>query len=300
MDELRNKEGKKAVIVAVSANLLLTILNIIVGHIGGSYALTAEGLHTFSDIITTVITYVGFKIGQKPADKKHPLGYGRAEAISGLLILLFLTIMGYGIIHDAIEKILNPHLIHIPNVQVVMMAIVGIIVNFIVSTYIINKGRKIKSPAIEADGMHQRADVYSSISILIGVIFANAGFPIVDPAIGLVIGLLILKTAYRIGKDNIEYILGTIPDEKIIIKIENAVKKTQGADDPHNIRIDNFGAYFIVYLHIRIDGELSLNEAHKIMDQTEINILKIPEIKAVFVHPCPMESTHNHKQKLDE
>ena len=90
MDELRNKGGKKAAIVAIVANCFLTILNIFVGIMSGSYALISEGAHTLSDVATSVIAYIGFRIGQKPADDEHPLGHGRAEAISGLVIVLFL------------------------------------------------------------------------------------------------------------------------------------------------------------------------------------------------------------------
>ena len=93
MDEFREKGGKKAAIVAIVANTILTILNVAVGIMSGSYALISEGGHTLSDITTSIIAYVGFKIGQKPADKEHPLGHGRAEAISGLVIVLFLTMV---------------------------------------------------------------------------------------------------------------------------------------------------------------------------------------------------------------
>ena len=88
MDEFRSKGGKKAATVAIVANCFLTIFNIIVGIISGSYGLISEGAHTLSDVATTIIAYAGFKIGQKPADEEHPIGHGRAEAISGLVIVL--------------------------------------------------------------------------------------------------------------------------------------------------------------------------------------------------------------------
>ena len=98
MDEFRQKGGKKAAIVAISANCILTILNVTVGIIAGSYALVSEGAHTLSDVATSVIAYIGFYIGQKPADDEHPIGHGRAEAISGLIIVIFLVIIAWEII----------------------------------------------------------------------------------------------------------------------------------------------------------------------------------------------------------
>jgi cation diffusion facilitator family transporter len=111
MDEFRSKGGRKAATVAIIANVILTILNVAVGIISGSYGLISEGAHTLSDVATSIIAYVGFEIGQKPADKEHPIGHGRAEAISGLVIVVFLAIVSYEIITGAIDKLINPSLI---------------------------------------------------------------------------------------------------------------------------------------------------------------------------------------------
>ena len=141
MDENRNKEGNKATIVAIISNIVLTALNISVGYISGSYALIAEGFHTFSDILTTIIAFAGFKIGQKPSDEEHLMGHGRAEAISGLIILMFLVIIGWEIIVNAIEKIINPNLITIPDYYAALIAVVGRILNFTVSRYLSGIGK---------------------------------------------------------------------------------------------------------------------------------------------------------------
>lgn len=299
MSNERDKAGTKASAVAIISNCFLTALNITVGLICGSYALFAEGIHTFTDIITSVIAYIGFKIGQKPADEEHPRGYGRAEALSGLVILLFLATVGYEIIETAIEKLLNPSLIKIPDVYVAIIALLGIFFNYIISSYIIKIGREIKSPAIEADGQHQRTDIYSSVAVLIGVVVANSGFPMLDPIIGLGIGILVLRTAYRIGKRNIDYILGKINDKDMIEKIKFTAEKIPGAYEAHNIKIDNYGAYILVSLHIKVDGDLKVREAHKIVHSVEQNVLKIPTVKAAFVHACPLDIEYEHKQEID-
>lgn len=300
MDDFKQKEGKKAAIIAISSNCFLTILNILIGLTSGSYALIAEGLHTLSDIITTVIAYVGFKIGQKPADKEHPRGYGRAEAISGLIIVLFLTMVGYEIIDTAKDKFLDPHLITVPSYYAAVMAFIGIILNFAISTYIIRIGKEINSPAIIADGKHQRTDIFSSVAILFGVIAANIGYPILDPIVGMIIGILILKTAYDIGKENINNILGKVPDDKLVKRIEKIANETPGAYEAHNIKVDNYGAYALVNLHVKVDGNLSVNEAHKIVHIVQNNIIKeIPEIKSASVHACPLGLEYDHDQEID-
>lgn len=301
MDEIRNKAGNKAAAVAIIANCILTVLNIAVGLMSGSYALVSEGAHTLSDIATSVIAFIGFKIGQKPADDDHPIGHGRAEAISGLVIVLFLAMVAYEIITGAVDKIIHPELITVPDTFAALMAVFGIFVNLIISEYIIRIGKQIKSPAIVADGKHQRTDIFSSVAILVGVVMSNIGFPILDPIIGLFIGVLIIITAFRIGRENLDNIMGKLPSNELENKVRRIANKTPDAQGAHNIKVDYFGSYATVYLHIELDGDMTLNESHKIVHEVEKNILKkIPEVKYVMVHACPLGIEYDHEQKIDK
>ena len=301
MDEFRSKAGKKAVMVAILANCFLTVFNIIIGLLSGSYALISEGAHTLSDIVTSIVAYAGFKIGQKPADEEHPIGHGRAEAISGLIIVLFLAMVAYEIMSGAIVKILNPATIIIPNTLAAIMAVFGIIVNYSVSEYIIKIGKEIKSPAIIADGQHQKTDIFSSVAVLLGVIVSNMGCPILDPFIGLIIGFLILKTAYEIGKSNLDNIMGKLPSQEFIDKIKEIADNTPPAQEAHNIKVDYLGSYALVTLHVKLDGNLTLNETHEIVHKVQDNIIKeIPEVKYVMVHACPIGLQYDHNQEIDK
>lgn len=301
MGELEDKNGKKAAIVGIGANTFLTVLNIIVGLIAGSYALLSEGAHTLSDILTSIIAYIGFKIGQKPADYEHPEGHGRAEAIAGLIITLFLAIVGYEIFTGALRKLLNPSTIITPEYSAAIMALVGIFTNIIISSYIIKLGKEINSPAIIADGHHQRVDIFSSIAILIGVFVANAGYPILDPIIGLVISLMIFKTAYDVGKSNIDNIMGKIPSKDLINKIENVANEVDEVDGVHNIKINYFGSYATVSLHIELDGDLKLSQSHKIVHIVQKKITdEVDIVKEANVHSCPIGIEYDHKQEIDK
>ena len=294
MEQDRNAAGKKASMVAIGSNCFLTALNIVVGLFGGSYALVAEGIHTFTDIVTSVIAYIGFKISQKPADQRFQGGYGRAEAIAGLIIVIFLTFISFGIMDQAQHRLHDPSAIPIPDNYVLIMAAVGIFLNFFISRYIINVGKKINSPAIEADGHHQRTDIFTSIFILIGVFVAKMGFPILDPIIGFIIGLLILKTAFNIGKENILSIMGVVPEnEELISKITQIVEDTPDACDAHDIRFDNYASYLMVSLHVHIDADVTVGQAYEITSRVEQKILKLPEIRFVSVMPCPFNENHN-------
>ena len=301
MDDFRSKAGKKAAIVAIVANCFLTVFNIVIGIMSGSYALVSEGAHTLSDVATSIIAYIGFKIGQKPADEEHPIGHGRAEAIGGLIIVLFLGMVAYEIMQGAIERLLNPSLITTPDFYAAIMAVLGIMINFSVSEYIIKIGKEIRSPAIVADGKHQKTDIFSSIAVLLSVVVSNMGYPILDPIIGLIIGVLILKTAYEVGKENIDHIMGKVPSQEFINKIKRVANKTPKAQDAHNIKVDYLGSYAVVSLHVKVDGNMTVDESHKIAHIVETNLInKIPEVKYAVVHVCPIGLDYNHDQEKDE
>ncbi len=300
MNEIRQKGGKKAASVAIIANCILTVFNVVVGMLCGSYALVSEGAHTLSDVATSIIAYIGFHIGQKPADDEHPIGHGRAEAISGLVIVVFLAVVGWEIFQGSIERILNPSLITIPETPVAIMAVFGIIINLSVSDYIIRIGKEIKSPAIVADGKHQRTDIFSSIAILVGVVVSNIGYPIFDPIIALIISFLIFKTGFDIAKENINNIMGKVPSQEFINQIKKVAENTPNVENAHDIKVDYMGSYATVSLHIELDGKMTLDESHKYVHKVQNNILEeIPEIKYVMVHACPIGLTYDHDQKID-
>lgn len=297
----REKAGKKAATIGIVGNIFLTIFNFAVGFYSGSYALISEGAHTISDITTSVISYAGFVVGSKPADREHPLGHGRAEAVAGLIIVVFLSIVGFEIFSGAVEKIFFGGAITTPTYLAAGMAVVGIIVNFAMSQYIINTGRRIKSPAIVADGQHQRVDIISSISILVGVVVANMGYPKLDPIIGLIISLMIFKTAVEVAKDNLDNIMGKIPSEELVEQIKKAALSVDKVCGAHDIRINYFGSYATVTMHIEVPQDLNIVEAHEISHEVQDEVISdIDIIHGVTVHTCPVGIKYDHTQQLDQ
>ena len=300
-NEKRKKAGTRIEIVAILANCFLTAFNLIVGLISGSFALMSEGVHTFSDIGTSVIAYIGFYIGQKPADEEHPLGHGRAEAICGLIIVIFLVIISMEIINGAIINIIKHKVRTAPSLLAAGMAIVGIIVNLLVSQYVIREGKKINSPAIVADGEHQRTDIFSSVAVLAGVIVSHLGLPILDPIIGILIGCIILKTAYHIGKENINNIMGKVPSNELIEEIRKVANESIGVNTTHEIKVDYLGTYAVVTLEISLDENMSLYESHKLAHIVQDAIAENIEIvKYATVHVCPIGPKYDHDQEIDK
>lgn len=296
----RNREGTKAAVVGIIGNSFLSLFNIIIGIISGSFALVAEGAHSISDVGTTVVAFIGFKVGQKPPDTEHPLGHGRAEAIAGLIIVLFLALVAYEILNTAIAKLIFG-VASAPTNAALLMAVIGIIVNTFLNRYQMKKGKKINSPAIIADAKQQGMDVLSNIAILASVILAQAGFKFVDPLVGFLIGLFILKAAFDIGRDNINNIMGKIPDEDIIGEIKSVTDSIEGVCGIHNVKINYFGSYATLSLHIEVNPKLTLVESHNLIHYTQNKIKdEINIIQAVVAHACPFGEEYNHEKYISQ
>jgi len=283
----REKSGRKAIIVGIVGNTILVIFNFIVGTLSGSTALIAEAAHTFSDILDSSIAFVGFKIGLKPPDIEHPYGYGRAESLAGLITVVFLIIIVYELLLEVYQKLLLGGQLTPPSWIAAIMALVGIVVNYTMTSYMTKIGQQINSPAIMADAKHQRVDILTSIAIFVGVAGSQFGFPILDPLVALLIVVLVLRTAYGVARDNINNILGKVPSEEISNDIKEAALSVDGVQGIHNIKVNYFGPYATSDIHIEVDPNLSITEAHEISIKAEKEIIdQVDIVTAVNIHVC--------------
>ncbi len=286
----REKIGKKASYTAIFGNIFLTIFNLIIGLYSGSTALVAEAFHTLSDVLTSIIAFIGFKIGMRPADEEHQYGHGRAEPIVGLIIVVFLGIVAFEILSGVYSKIILIGTITPPDWIAAIMALIGIFVNYAMTTYLIRSGKKINSPALIADGNHQKVDIFSCAAVLIGVIGAQFGFPILDPLVAIIIALIIIKTAFQMARDNVNTLMGKIPSKQIIEEIEKSALSFECVKGVHDIKVNNMGPYSSAELHIELNKELKLEKAHEITENVERKIINdVESIKMVTVHTDPKE-----------
>nr|WP_227717244.1 cation diffusion facilitator family transporter [Methanobacterium lacus] len=289
-DDLRERIGRKASTVAIVGNIFLTIFNFVIGTLSGSSALIAESAHTLSDVLTSLIAFVGFKIGMKPADDDHQYGHGRAEPLVGLVIVVFLVFVAYEILSGVYIKLISGNALVAPDLIAAGMALVGILTNVVLTKYLLSAGEKIHSPAIIADGQHQKVDIFSCIAIFVGVLGSQLGYTFLDPLVAIIIALIVIKTAIQLGIDNVNILMGKVPSNDIIKEIESKSMKVSGVKGVHGIRINPMGPYCSVVLHIELSGELKLKEAHVIAHNVEHEILtNVSLIKIATVHVCPHE-----------
>ncbi|OQD59126.1 putative transporter protein [Methanobrevibacter arboriphilus JCM 13429 = DSM 1125] len=181
------------------------------------------------------------------------------------------------------------------------MALAGIIINIFMSRYIINVGKRINSPAIVADGKHQQMDILSCIAILISVILSQFGYTFLDPLVGLIIGIFVLKAAFEVGRDNINNIMGKLPSKELIDEIKEISNSINGVCGVHSIRVNYFGSYATLTLHVEVKPDLSLKKSHEIIHKVQDKLTeKIDIVQLVIAHACPYGEEYDHKEPLDK
>ncbi|MGI6324483.1 MAG: cation diffusion facilitator family transporter [Bacilli bacterium] len=278
----------KTLLISLIVNFILIVLKISIGLIGSSRALIADGLHSFTDLVTDLVGIIGHQISKRPADKEHPYGHGKIEYITAMLI---------GCVIFALGLVLLINLFYaknsVPSDMALICIIVTIIIKYLLSLYIIKRGQKYDNSILIASGMESRADVLTSIVVLFSFIGSklvkyNQLFIYADKIGGIIISILIIRIALIIIKKNIFILLDEQVDDQFIEKIKKLIRKCKQVKNINQIDIIKSGHYYKAIIQISVDGNLSLSDSHKIAHQVEKNILtKEKKIKYITIHVNP-------------
>ncbi len=293
--------------VSAAGNVLLTLFKFVAGIVGHSSAMVSDAIHTLSDVLTTIVAYVGVKISSSPADKAHPYGHEQIENLATLGIGLALFGVGAVLCYQGATDTLDgwraialakaagaPYEPILPTKLALLAAVVSILVKEGMFWYTIINARKINSPAFVADAWHHRSDAFSSIGSLIGVLGARLGFPLLDPIAAIVISLCILKVAYDILRESALCVVDVACDEKIEAQIKERVEAYPTVDHVDLLRTRKFGSRVYVELEIAVDGNKTVYAAHWIAHEVH-NIVEneFPAVKHVAVHINPAQLDDN-------
>ena len=282
--------------VSITVNSFLFIIKLSIGIITGAISLIADAIHTLSDMITSGIVIWGFKQSDKPADARHPYGYGRAEYIATLIIAVLLCVAGIEFIEVSIERIRNP-IISSPEWWMVGMIVFTIIIKEITARYAKFLSSKIASGLLHADAWHHRTDAISSLLVLGAMIAGRYGYYQVDGWAGLGVALFIMWTGFEIAKSAIDDLLGKPPTEDEIKEVRHSVEHIKGVLGAHDIAIHSYGKDKYISIHIEIDGNESPASAHDISENVE-NTLKEKLGISPTVHVDPIYPNHPKVQEV--
>ncbi len=277
-------------LVSVIGNAVLSGFKLFAGVVGSSSAMISDAIHSFSDVLTTLIAWVGVKISKKASDSSHPYGHERLESIASLFLGAVLLITGIGIGKVGIENILsrNYETLAIPSAIALVAAVISIVGKEAMYWYTRYYAKQINSSAFMADAWHHRSDAFSSIGSLIGIAGAMMGFPVLDSVASVVICLFIVKVSYDIMKDAVTKLLDTSCGEDYENKLRDYISSQNGVVCIDLLRSRMFGNQVYIDLEIQVDGEKSLREAHEIAEHVHAGVeQQFPDIKHIMIHVNP-------------
>lgn len=281
---------RKLSLVSVIGNALLSIFKIIAGLAGHSGAMLSDAVHSFSDVLTTIIAYVGVKISKKAADQTHPYGHDRVECVASLLLSLMLVATGIGIGMVGVKNIVHGHyeLLDVLGAIALSAAIVSIIGKEAMYWYTRYYAKLINSTAFMADAWHHRSDAFSSVGSLLGIGGAMLGFPVLDSVASVVICLFILKVGYDILRDAVSKMLDTSCSQKFEMNLREFVETQLDVVCVDLLRTRMFGNKIYVDLEIEVDGNMLLRDSHAVAERVH-NLVeaRYPEIKHIMIHVNP-------------
>ncbi len=280
-------EAKRATWLGIIGNIILFILKIVVGIVYNSIAVISDAINSFTDIIASVIVFISVKVSSKRADKGHPFGHHRAEPIAGLIVAIFVGIVGFEVINAAFHRLMGGDGI-IRGIPPLIVMGFTLVLKLFMYLYFKRVGKKVKSTAILASAADHRNDVLISVAALIGVGGAYFGYTFLDPLVALVIGVWIIYAGYEIGRTNVKFLMGEAPSEELMIQIKEIALETKGVKGLNDVRAHYVGVLLHVEVHIEIDKNLRISKGHSISKMVQNRIEKLEDIDRVFVHIDPV------------
>ena len=275
----REKEIYKLTLWGSLVNFLLLVFKFVAGFVGNSAAMIADAVHSLSDFITDIIVILFVRVSSMPKDENHHYGHGKYETLATAIIGVVLFAVGVGILVNAVETIIDffhGKELAAPNIWALGAAAVSIVFKEALYQYTVYKGKNLNSNALMANAWHHRSDALSSIGTLLGIsgaMFLGEKWRVLDPIAAFLVSIFILKVAIELTKASLEELLEKSLPKKTQEKILNIIHSFPEVKSPHNLRTRHIGSNIAIEFHIRMDGNLSLNEVHEITKRME-NALK--------------------------
>lgn len=271
----REKEIYRVTLVGSLVNLLLMALKFVAGIVGRSGAMLADAVHSLSDFLTDIVVLVFVGISARPQDESHDYGHGKFETVATMLIGLALAAAAVGIIVSGATKLaawLQGEALPAPGRVALWAALVSIATKELLYRYTALRGRRLHSPALTANAWHHRSDALSSVGAAVGIggaILLGDRWTVLDPLASIVVGALLAKVALDLLKPS----LGELTDQSLPDAAEAEIREIllsePGVSEPHNLKTRRIGSRVAIEVHIRLDGNLPLREAHETASRLE-------------------------------
>ena len=256
-------------------NVILLLFKFVAGIVGHSAAMVADAIHSLSDFVTDLIVIVFVRISGKPEDKSHDYGHGKYETLAMTIIGMALLAVAIGIVYSGMTKIIawaNGTQLEAPGMLALWAALLSVLLKECVYRYSMVKARQLKSQAVEANAWHHRSDALSSIGTAVGIggaIFLGQRWTVLDPIASVIVGLFIVKVSVDLLRDGIGDLMEQSLPDIIEDEILGLVASLPDVVEPHDLRTRRIGNHYAIELHILMDGDIPLKEAHDKASEVE-------------------------------
>ncbi len=278
--------GIRAVKISLLALGATSVAQLVIVVVSGSVALLADTIHNFSDALTAIPLWIAFALSTKAATRRYTYGFGRAEDLAGLFVIVMITLSAIVAGVESVRRLIHP--VPIQHVGWVAAAgLVGFIGNELVAVYRIRVGRQIGSAALIADGLHARTDGFTSLAVLLGAGGVALGFPLADPIVGLIITVAILAVLRTAVRDVFRRLLDAI-DPELVDAAEAALATEPGVTAVRSVKMRWIGHRIHADAELDVDPSISLAEAHRIAHEAEHTLTHaVPKLSSALIHAYP-------------
>jgi cation diffusion facilitator family transporter len=285
--ELRTKASQKITIVGAVVDFLLSIFKVTVGIVGSSGALIADGIHSFSDLLSDGMVFYAAKHSAEEADEEHPYGHERFETVATLGLAIILSIIGTGIIFDAFDRLSDPsELSH--STLLLSVAALSIFSKEVLYWYTLKVAKTYKSEMLKANAWHHRSDALTSIVVFIGILGSLNGYLYLDGVAAVVVGLMVIYIAWELGTGATKELVDTSIDAAQVEQLRNVIGQIGGVNNVHSLRTRKIGHRISADVHVQVDPFISVSEGHIITVSVE-RVAKdcLEDLHDVTVHIDP-------------
>jgi cation diffusion facilitator family transporter len=279
--------AKKVTLIGAVINALLGCTKLLGGFLFHSHALVADGVHSFSDLLTDGMVLFASKYGSQDADDSHPYGHQRIETAATLLLALLLILTGFGITWDACYEVFYKKS-QSPGGLALPIALCSIVANEGLFHYTQRVGKRIQSDLILANAWHHRSDAAASIVVLIGLIGSLAGHIYLDALAAIVVGLMIIHMGWNYGWNSVKELVDTAVDPQLLVVIERTILAIDGVQKIHQLRSRMMGRDVFIDVHVLVASNISVSEGHYIAQNVHHALMaSLDQVKDVTVHVDP-------------
>ena len=271
--DVRASMGKLAGATGIVCNIFLFLGKLLAGLLAGSVAIVADAVNNLSDASSSVVTLLGFRLAQQPADQDHPYGHARYEYLSGLMVAVLILVIGVELVKSSVGKIIHPEAIDFSLITVGIL-VASVLVKLWMSMFFGALGKRIHSLTLQATSVDSRNDVVSTIAVLAGCLVGYIFRVNIDGYVGLLVAVFILYSGVNIVKETISPLLGEQADEELVGKIKTLVLSDEAVLNVHDLLIHDYGpGRCFASIHAEVSARLDPMEVHDILDDIECKVL---------------------------